>query len=218
MYRVGSLHNSKAVHYKQKQLLWEDEKINVLGVFVTNDTRKLLQLNYSDLIYQKVPSILALWARRNLSLFGKVLIVNTLVASLFVYEMTVLLLMPKEYITKLNQCFTNFLWNDRKLKIKIIELDSMIKKCAMSFFGEIKMNIWKCNLKPADAQKCFKEGFWRDVLFAWVHYNYAKPEAKEEFQMQWLWYNSHIQIGKKPTFLQKAYSAGLETVEQLFNL
>ena len=119
MYRVGSLCNSKAVHYTQKQLLWEDEKINVLGVFVTNDTRKVLQLNYSELIYQKVPSILALWARRNFSLFGKVLIVNTLVASLFVYKMTVLPLMPQEYITKLNQCFTNFLWNNRKPKIKI---------------------------------------------------------------------------------------------------
>ena len=88
----------------------------------------------------------------------------------------------------------------------------------MSLFGEIKMNIWKCNLKPVDVQKCLREGFWRDVLFVWVHYNNANPKAKEEFQMQWLWYNSHNQIGKKPTFLQKAYSAGLETVEQLFNL
>ena len=86
VYRIGSLKNSDAKIYTQPMLRWSNDPIEILGVKVSTNTNELLHLNY-DSIIQKVIGTFTNWRKRNLSLYGKVLITNTLVASLFVYKM-----------------------------------------------------------------------------------------------------------------------------------
>ena len=88
--------------YTEQKIQWVDTSINILGVEVTTEASDLCRINYGNM-FDKIVVILQNWHKRGLSLIGKIMIINMLIASLFVYKMTVLPLMPKKYITKLNQ-------------------------------------------------------------------------------------------------------------------
>ena len=88
--------------------MWTNELVNILGVWVSTNENELENLNYEDLL-SKVPNILQCWQNRNLSLFGKILIINSLIGSLFVYKMQVLPLMSKNLIQKFENEISRFL-------------------------------------------------------------------------------------------------------------
>ena len=56
---------------------------------------------------------------RDFSLIGKVNIINTLGASLYVYKMQVLPNMSKNLVHKIEQILEKFIWNCRKPKLKM---------------------------------------------------------------------------------------------------
>ena len=121
VYRIGSLRFSNAIFYTSKKVCWTNESINVLGVEICHDKTKLNDINYKTLI-TKSEAILKAWANRGLSLAAKILVVNVLVASLFVYKMSVIPTMHKIYVNKLNEIVTNFLWQGRRPKIPTTDL------------------------------------------------------------------------------------------------
>ena len=104
VYRIGSLRNTDAIFYTKRQLNWTNEPINVLGIWIDHNTEITQELNYRPLI-EKTKAILTQWQRRNLSLLGKIMIINTLVASQFVYRMTVLPTINRERIKILEDMF-----------------------------------------------------------------------------------------------------------------
>ena len=79
---------------------------------------ELFNKNYGNIV-TKAQSILLAWGNRNLSLFGKILLINTLMASLFVYKMSVLPSIPSIFTKKLDQLCESFLWNGKKAKISL---------------------------------------------------------------------------------------------------
>ena len=83
IYRIGSLRHSDAQLYNLDQLHWSNRDINVLGVTIAHE--EVVAKNYSGII-DKVKKTLSNWKNRDLSLLGKVQVVNTLVVSLFVYN------------------------------------------------------------------------------------------------------------------------------------
>ena len=87
LYRIGSLKHSNACMYDLDQYRWSNEDINVLGVTIAHDN--IVDKNYSGIV-DKARNILNAWYNRGLSLVGKIQMVNTLVASHFVYKMMVL--------------------------------------------------------------------------------------------------------------------------------
>ena len=118
MYRIGSIKDSNCMFYTAKQLTWTNYGINVLGVDICYDVQIMLSRNYEHLV-QKAQAIMKQWGHRSLSLLAKILVVNTLIASLFVYKMSVLPIIPNQYIDKLNMMIQNFLWNGKKPKISM---------------------------------------------------------------------------------------------------
>ena len=122
IYRIGSLKKSDAKIYTQPMLTWSNEPPNILGVFITTDSKETLtKINY-DPIIQKMEAVLKQWSGRYLSIQRRITIVNTLVASLFVYKMSVLPTIPYRYIEKLNKAITMFIWKGRKPKISLKKL------------------------------------------------------------------------------------------------
>ena len=93
-----------------------DRPLNILGIYVTHDQRESLELNYQPLI-QKAKNLVEVWKMRNLTIMGKIQVLNTLTASLFVYRMMVLPCMPKEYCDRLKKIFVDFIWDGKKAKI-----------------------------------------------------------------------------------------------------
>ena len=74
--------------------------------------------NYSVCI-EKAKTVLNQWCNRALSIIGKVNIINTLVASLFVYKFAAIPRIPDVLVTKLYSLFNNFLWKGRRAKIPL---------------------------------------------------------------------------------------------------
>ena len=92
------------------------DPISVLGIIVADEKAKILELNYQPVI-KKMEGILKKWAKSNLSLLGKITVVNTLIASLFVYKLMVLPEMSEGLIKQTEQIVQTFVWNARRPKI-----------------------------------------------------------------------------------------------------
>ena len=116
IYRIGSIRHTNAKCYTKNEVTWANNTINILGVHITYNEREQMEINYTPLIH-KARGILATWKRRKLSLMGKVQIVNTLVASLFVYKMTVLRRITNDKIKAIEDIILDFIWNGGKPKI-----------------------------------------------------------------------------------------------------
>ena len=117
IYWVGAMRKANAKLYTPSKMNWTDQ-INVLGVDIRTDKDQLISDNYASLIV-KSEEILDSWSHRNVSLLGKVTIINTLVASLFVYKMSVLPKIPTWLCRKLDDISEKFLWSGRRPKIPI---------------------------------------------------------------------------------------------------
>ena len=114
LYRIGSLRHSNAQMYDIDQVTWSNEDISVLGVTIAH--QDILEKNYSSIV-KKAENKLKSWVNRGLSLLGKVQVVNTLVASLFVYKMLVLPSIPQCISRNVDNIIRDFLWNGKKSKI-----------------------------------------------------------------------------------------------------
>ena len=75
IYRIGSLKDTDAMLYTTKTLAWTNEPFKVLGIEVSGSRNELIDLNYKDM-YDKVETTLNAWQNRDLSLFGKTLIIK----------------------------------------------------------------------------------------------------------------------------------------------
>ena len=114
LYRIGSLRHSNSSMYDMTQFAWSNQDITVLGVSIAHEDITLK--NYNTIL-DKVKTTLSSWNTRHLSLIGKVQVVNTLVASLFVHKMMVLPIIPVSIIKKVDNMIREFLWNGKKAKI-----------------------------------------------------------------------------------------------------
>ena len=114
LYRIGSLRFSNAQMYGIDQVVWSKEDITVLGVTIAHEN--VVEKNYTPLIEKSRKTLLS-WENRGLSLLGKIQVVNTLVASLFVYKLMVLPLMPKHIVKQVDNIIKEFNWNKKKAKI-----------------------------------------------------------------------------------------------------
>ena len=96
--------------------MWDDPPIDTLGIYVTNNIDDMIELNLVPLL-EKAKTVLQSWASCPLTLMGRVLVVNTLVESLFVYRLTILPFVESEYFDNLHTLVTQFIWKNKRPKI-----------------------------------------------------------------------------------------------------
>ena len=136
IYRLGSLANSNAKLYTSKSFQWTNEPFTLLGLEIANDGG--VELNYESAI-NKMERILDAWAWHPLTLLGKVLVVNVLCESLFVYKLTVLPNIPMVQKNRILQLMKNFLWSGKRARIS---LDTL---CVSKASGGLRL--WDLNKK-----------------------------------------------------------------------
>jgi hypothetical protein len=71
-------------------LKWNDGPIHILGLYICQTEKESVKYNFEPNI-TKMKSIFNLWKQRNLSLKGKITIINSLAASLIVYPCSTLI-------------------------------------------------------------------------------------------------------------------------------
>ena len=82
LYRIGSLAGLQANLYTKKEFVWSNESVESFGIGVCNDVKGANRINFENLI-PKIESITNTWSKRDLTILGKVFIVNILISSLF---------------------------------------------------------------------------------------------------------------------------------------
>ena len=243
VYRIGRKNRALAEKYTMSEMKVNETGTNILGVYVSENEDVMIEKNIDDLLI-KSEAVLNCWKTRGLSLCGKITVINTLVASLYVYKLYVLPRLPDKFITKFEDICQKFIWNGRRAKISIKKLQKSKKAGGLglvdlrqkdnalkvswipylnddlisNYFAYNKLNdrlretIWECNLHSADVEFCFQPSFWRDVLFAWCTNNRTQNASSTDI----LWYNSHVKVGGKPVFYEKAFAKGLLYIHQLY--
>ena len=171
MYRIGSLRRSEAILYTQHNVIWTNNSINVLGVDVCYGKKERLKINYSNLI-KKSQTILTKWKNRGLSLFGKIMIVNVLIASLFVYKMSVIEKITTEYVTQLNSMIKEFLWNSKRSKIRL-EVLQMSKEMGGA-------NLVNFDLKAESLQVSWIKNMLTDNMICTAAHTALHPSLKND--------------------------------------
>ena len=122
VYCIGKDNKSIAKLYT-KGMWVEPTCINILGVWISENPEQIIELNYEKVI-TTVQAKLNIWQQCSLDLLSKITIINTLVASLFVYKMCVLPSMPGSLVGQINKIMEEFLWNGRKAKIPLHKLQN----------------------------------------------------------------------------------------------
>ena len=118
IYRIGALKNTgKQLKIPDCNMTWLDNDIDMLGIKIANEATQSMDA-YEDII-KKMRNIAQQWALRSLTLMGKVFFINTLMASLFVYKLTVLPDLTSQQLDSIHHIILNFLWNGGKPKIPL---------------------------------------------------------------------------------------------------
>ena len=101
VYHISSLKHSNACIYTIKPLNWSDDDLDILGIRVANAP---VQSNTSfEDTTNKMQAVVNLWHNHQLTLMSKIILINTLMSSLFIYKMSVLPSMSKLQLPKIDQ-------------------------------------------------------------------------------------------------------------------
>ena len=242
LYRLGSMKKANARLYTATEMSWSD-KISVLGIDIVENQEVECNINYES-VMKKTESVFNSWANRNLSLYGKIAIINSLVSSLYVYKMSSIPNIPQHIHRKLDKQIESFIWNGRRPKIKS---DILKGKKRDGGAGLVDMNVKQISLKCKWVRTILQEEYPPNIVYKslkapmndkmWLC-NISSADVKsmdiynkfwkdvwcswceyhfdEEINCdQYLWWNSHIRIGDKPICWKKPLMMGLKFVSQL---
>ena len=120
VYRIGSLSKSNAQLYTSQNLKWTNDHMYMLGVYLSCDG-EYVSRNYEEIL-KKIDTVTTNWYNKTSTLMGKVLIVNSLIGSLFVYKMSVMITLSDAQIKAIEKKITAFLWNGRRARISLVTL------------------------------------------------------------------------------------------------
>ena len=243
LYRIGSIRNTNARFYSNKKLVWSDEDIELLGVTITNGPIQNSQ-DYEKSI-EKMKSVMNTWILRTLTLMGKVQVINTLMASLFVYKMMVHPNLTKEQLMKIMGIIKIFVWGEKRAKIKMEMLYNPKEYGGLKLVNFVhKQTALKCmwipkiindptweyvyiflipSLKNLIWEANISEGDIRNLIpysfWREVWCAWARCHYTSQFTDEnledLLWCNSHIRINNKPLLNNKAIGSGLLYISQI---
>jgi hypothetical protein len=120
-------------------LKWSKEPFNLLGITIADDKPTLKKENFDSRV-KGIDLLTRIWCGRNLSLKGKLTIINSLLIPKLIYPCT-LLDVPKETVTQVSTIIKQFFWNWKRPKIK---LDMLIRSIER---GGIKYPCFECKIK-----------------------------------------------------------------------
>ena len=126
---LGSMKNSNLKIFNFKTT---NKPIKVLGAHLSHNVTECIKKNFYSKI-DKTKTKLNLWLSRDLTIYGKSLIVKTLGISQLVYVSS-MLTVPKTVIRTVQETLFAFLWNNKKDKIKRL---AMFQPGSVDFLARI---------------------------------------------------------------------------------
>ena len=158
LYRTGSLTGSDAMIYTNRTLHWTNEPFKLLGITMSENEHE--KCNYEKSL-TSMENILHSWYNRQLSLTGKVLVINTLCESLFVYKMSVLPDITADILQRIDKIINNYLWKGKSARISKDTLRLSKSKGGLRLFNP---PLKQMSLKMSWLPKIKKQGFFRNCF------------------------------------------------------
>ena len=84
-----------------------------MGIHLGHDKRKCNYLNWEKNV-EKMENETNLWRRRNLSIFGKSVVLKTLIISKLLFVSSILTFPPPDILQRINKLIFSFLWGNRE--------------------------------------------------------------------------------------------------------
>ena len=131
------------VKHKPLNLKWVNCPTKILGIHFSYDEKANNELNF-NLKLQRLQSNLDIWCSRDLTLFGKVLIIKTMGISSLVYS-AANIDVPSEVINVVKSKIFRFLWKNKRDKIKRERLYQDYEK------GGLRMVVFETMIKALRA-------------------------------------------------------------------
>ena len=93
-----------------RNLTWGMTSFKLLGVNFDIDLAKLEKINFEDKILE-MKQLIKQWSRRNLTVIGRITVVETLILPLFNHLFLSLPNPSNEIVEKINELLFTFIWN-----------------------------------------------------------------------------------------------------------
>ena len=114
--RIGSIRNTDAKLITKRQLKWKNNDIKVLGITITSSIKDITHVNINPLM-EKIKGIIQTWSWRKLTIFGRITIINSLLASQLIYRLSVLPTPTLSDLKSVDKMLFNYLWGNKPHQI-----------------------------------------------------------------------------------------------------
>ena len=151
---IGAARTSTHTPICCKWINLNSDAIRSLGIFNSYDTDLAEKLNFLDNL-KCLTDILNLWRGRDLSLEGKILVFKSLALSKLLYSCTMKVPL-KQLIEQLNIIHKNFIWNNKRPKIKH---STLIASYSEGGYNDIDMNAKLSSIKVSWVTRLMDDNF-----------------------------------------------------------
>ena len=149
-----------------KDMQWTTHPVKYLGIYVGKDKRKQEQLNWENK-FIKIQSILNMWKSRNLTLYGKIVVIKSLLISQIVYPASVIHV-PESLVRKLEKMIYTFLWGSKREKIKRTVCINSPEEGGLGMI-DLKSKIHSLKLSFISKYLKYHDQPWMQLFGYWIH-------------------------------------------------
>ena len=153
---IGSQKGSDVKFMPEIGLQWNPLLFRILGVIFSSELKDMASVNFKNKL-QEITIILNQWSRRNLTPFGKITVIKTLITSKLTYLFMTIPDPDEHFLTDLNKLLYKFLWNGKNYKIKrtsasqIYEVGGLKMMNVKCFLSALKIN-WLKRILNSDGK------------------------------------------------------------------
>jgi hypothetical protein len=191
---------SSNYRHKPFGLRWT-QSATCLGIQITNDIEHTTDINYKDRL-GKIDDILDLWNLRQLTLKGKILVINTLIIPQLLHLCSVIH-MPQIYVNRFQKAVSNFIWNKKPPKVKYSSLVNKIE------YGGLKLQDLESKIKSLKL-RWIKQIANNEYSSPWKTYMASKLSMDIN---EFVYYN--VTANDYPTFQDQFYNDLLHTWDDI---
>ena len=113
---IGAKRKSDIKFMHDLNFEWNPAVFKVLGIVFSVEINDIVKLNYEHKL-RDIQHLLQSWSKRILTPIGKIIVIKNLASSKLVHLFTNLPDPPPSFLSELNKCFYNFLWDGKRAKL-----------------------------------------------------------------------------------------------------
>ena len=235
---------NKNNNQKPLGLKWKTS-IKLLGIHISYDKDYMQKQNFYSKI-PKIQNILNRWKQRNLTIYGRILLIKSFVLS-NILHVTSVLVPDDDFVKSIDRIMFEFLWGGKQHKVKkhviiqdygrggcnMVSIQDKIHTQYINWvrkYFDINDYMWKTTMEgiinQLNVQIFLKSNFtipkkistfYQNVLETWKEMKSNKSENKLDILNQYIWYNSNVDIPINRNHYRTYMENGITQIKDIVN-